>query len=165
MTSLLYRIAVPVAIAAAAGFAGYYHGYKHAETRGLAELADYREDAARKFAASLDSARAAEAAWAKKLQESQDEARQREARLRADIARLRDESQRLRDSVATASARLRLPDTAAPTVIEYADTAGELLLQCTEAYRDLAAKADGHAADALMLHQAWPRQGEKNPAP
>ena len=157
MTSLLYRIAVPISIAAAAGFFGYYHGYKHAEAKERLEFAVYREEAQKKIAAQIDLAREQEAAWATRLQESQDEARQREARLRADIDRLRTESQRLRDNLATANVRLRLPDTPAPAIVDYASTAGELLLQCSEAYRDLATKADGHATDALMLYNAWPR--------
>ena len=154
--SLAYRIAVPLVIAMAAGFFGYYHGYKHAETKERLEFAVYREEAAKKLTAQIDKAREQEAFWSAKLQESQDEARQREARLRADLDRVRAESDRLRDNLATASVRLRLPDTPVPAVVEYADTAGELLAQCTEAYRDLASKADGHATDALMLLNAWP---------
>lgn len=36
-------------------------------------------------------------------------------------------------------------------------TLAALLDQCQAAYRELAAEADGHAADSLMLQQAWPR--------
>ena len=157
MTSLFYRIAVPISIAAVAGFFGYYHGYKHAEAKERLEFAIYREEAQKKIAAQIDQAREQEARWAARLQESQDEARQREARLRADIDRLRTESVRLRDNLATASIRLRLPDTPVPAVVDYASTAGELLAECTDAYRELATKADGHVSDALMLYNAWPR--------
>ena len=157
MTSLAFRIAAPLVLGAAAAFAGYYKGYKHAESKERLEFAVYREEAAKKIAQQTDLAREQEAFWSAKLQESQDAARHREARLRADLDRVRAESQRLRDSVATANVRLRLPDAPAASVADYASTAGELLLQCTEAYRELAAAADGHATDAMMLREAWPR--------
>lgn len=55
------------------------------------------------------------------------------------------------------SFRASLASAAPATVIERADTAAELFGQCVGALTDLAAKADAHASDALMLQQAWPR--------
>lgn len=49
-------------------------------------------------------------------------------------------------------------------VDEYAATAGELLSACTAEYQRVAISADGHATDAQMMLEAWPRQsteGEK----
>ena len=40
---------------------------------------------------------------------------------------------------------------------EYAATVTALLDQCQAAHRELAAAADGHATDSLMLQQAWPK--------
>ncbi|MGV1045458.1 hypothetical protein [Limnohabitans sp.] len=40
---------------------------------------------------------------------------------------------------------------------EYAATVSAILDQCQAAYRELAAAADSHAADSLMLQQAWPK--------
>lgn len=55
------------------------------------------------------------------------------------------------------SFRSSLPSLAPAAVIERADTAAELFGQCAGALTDLAAKADAHASDALMLREAWPR--------
>jgi hypothetical protein len=44
--------------------------------------------------------------------------------------------------------------------LEYADPFPELFLQCSERYLGVAEKADGHASDALMLLEAWPKVKE-----
>lgn len=75
--------------------------------------------------------------------------------LAADAAAARAESGRLRDDLATITARL--PSPAACPGIEPAAAATQLLAECAGAYQDLAVKADGHASDSLMLQQAWPR--------
>jgi len=36
------------------------------------------------------------------------------------------------------------------------DTLSDVLGECSSRYTEVAAKADGHAADALMLQKAWP---------
>ena len=38
-----------------------------------------------------------------------------------------------------------------------ASTARNVFEQCAQRYTDLAGKADGHAADAVMLQDAWPK--------
>lgn len=55
------------------------------------------------------------------------------------------------------SFRSSLPSLAPAAVIERADTAAELFGQCAGALTDMAAKADAHASDAVMLLEAWPR--------
>lgn len=55
------------------------------------------------------------------------------------------------------SFRSSLPSLAPAAVIERADTAAELFGQCAGALADVAAKADAHASDAVMLLEAWPR--------
>ena len=62
---------------------------------------------------------------------------------------------RLRGDVAN----LRASIAAAPraTVDQYAATASELLADCGRELADVAAKADGHAADVRLMLAAWPR--------
>lgn len=78
--------------------------------------------------------------------------------LQADANSARSESGRLRNDLETASAALRLPGDTCKASIDYAATASVLLAQCGTAFTDLAGKADGHAADALMLDEAWPKR-------
>ena len=62
---------------------------------------------------------------------------------------------RLRGDIAS----LRASIAAAPraTVDQYAATASELLADCGRELADVAAKADGHAADVRLMLAAWPR--------
>jgi hypothetical protein len=53
--------------------------------------------------------------------------------------------------------RASLPSLAPAAVIERADTAAELLGACAAEYQDVAAAADRHASDAMMLLQSWPK--------
>lgn len=64
------------------------------------------------------------------------------------------EHRRLRDTIAAATANL--PAAPCETCREYAATAGELLEACHDEQRELAEKADGHAADVKTLIDVWP---------
>ena len=55
------------------------------------------------------------------------------------------------------SFRASLPGLTKPAAAVAADTAAELFGQCAGALTDVAAKADAHAGDALMLIEAWPK--------
>lgn len=84
----------------------------------------------------------------------------RERSLRADAARIRTELDGLRLAVARTQAGFGLradTNTLAPG-LEYTDPFPELFLSCSQRYSELAEKADGHASDALMLLQAWPKE-------
>lgn len=73
-------------------------------------------------------------------------------RLAADAAATAD---RLRHDLA--AARGRLSAATAEACRATASTALELLGTCADAYRDVAAAADGHAADVQTLTEAWPQ--------
>lgn len=93
-----------------------------------------------------------------KLQQQADAAQREHARRLADVRRdadrARSAADRLRNNLTTA--RATLPDATCGTVREYATTVNELFGECAAAAGRLAEAADGHAADALMLQQAWP---------
>lgn len=90
-----------------------------------------------------------------KKDEALNEATKRAQRNAAAAAATRSERDSLRDELA--AARERLPSAACPAVRDYAAAVNTVFGQCAAAFEDLAGKADGHASDALMLEQAWPR--------
>lgn len=53
-------------------------------------------------------------------------------------------------------AKQRLSTASRETVIEYADSSSDILESCITEYRNVAQKADEHAADAERLSNAWP---------
>ncbi|MBK0062132.1 MULTISPECIES: hypothetical protein [unclassified Acinetobacter] len=53
-------------------------------------------------------------------------------------------------------AKQRLSSASRETVIEYADSSSDILESCITEYRNVAQKADEHAADAERLSNAWP---------
>lgn len=78
-----------------------------------------------------------------------------EAALRGDLLRAATESERMRDQLSYAGRLLAANAGRVPpeVVAEYAATVGELLAICSRERAGFAAKADGHAADARLLHQ------------
>ena len=69
----------------------------------------------------------------------------------ADAARL--ERDGLRDDLA--ASRTTFADSTHASLAAYADTLSVVFEQCTKEYSELAAKADGHAADTTTLFNAW----------
>ena len=69
----------------------------------------------------------------------------------ADSARA--ERDGLRDDLA--ASRTTFADATHASLAAYADTLSVVFEQCTKEYSDVAAKADGHAADTSTLFNAW----------
>jgi len=69
----------------------------------------------------------------------------------ADAARR--ERDGLRDDLA--ASRTTFADSTHTSLAAYADTLSVVFEQCTKEYSELAAKADGHAADTSTLFNAW----------
>jgi septal ring factor EnvC (AmiA/AmiB activator) len=69
----------------------------------------------------------------------------------ADAARA--ERDGLRDDLA--ASRTTFADSTHASLAAYADTLSVVFEQCTKEYSDVAAKADGHAADTSALFNAW----------
>ena len=69
----------------------------------------------------------------------------------ADSARA--ERDGLRDDLA--ASRTTFADSTHTSLAAYADTLSVVFEQCTKEYSELAAKADGHAADTSTLFNAW----------
>lgn len=131
--------------------------YSAASTWHGAQLQALRAEHASQAAAAATAAAAAQAAITQKMQKARNEGLEREARLRRDMASSRDALYGLHS--AAAEQRRSLPSATHSAAIGAADTNAELLADCARAATELAAAADGHAADALSLHQAWPAAG------
>ena len=79
----------------------------------------------------------------------------RNATLQADAASSRATVDSLRDTIRATTASL--PSRSAAATSQYAATSSQLFLECSAAYSAVAATAQGHANDSLMLEQAWPK--------
>jgi hypothetical protein len=71
----------------------------------------------------------------------------------AAAAAARAERDGLRDDLA--ASRTTFADSTHASLAAYADTLSVVFEQCTKEYSELAAKADGHAADTSTLFNAW----------
>jgi hypothetical protein len=71
----------------------------------------------------------------------------------AAAAAARAERDGLRDDLA--ASRTTFADSTHTSLAAYADTLSVVFEQCTKEYSDVAAKADGHAADTSTLFNAW----------
>jgi hypothetical protein len=71
----------------------------------------------------------------------------------AAAAAARAERDGLRDDLA--ASRTTFADATHASLTAYASTLSVVFEQCTSEYLDLAAKADGHAADTSTLFAAW----------
>ena len=91
----------------------------------------------------------------KRLQDAQVQHAKREAELRRAAATARAAVDGLRRS--TYGLGTKLSAAPEPTRVEFARTAAELLGECSARYSDVAAAADEHAAEVVMLREAWPR--------
>ena len=100
-------------------------------------------------------ARAKEASFNKQLQDAQNAAAKREQDLRATVDRSRTQLDGLRS--ATYQLRAKLPSYSPAATAQAADAAAELLGICAGEYRAVAEAADRHAADSMMLLEAWPK--------
>ena len=119
--------------------------YAALETRYATRLALAHENALTEYArlekVKNDAVKAAEIEAEKNAAAAATAARAAD-RLRGDLANVRA-------SIAAAPR---------PAVDQYATTAGELLADCGRELADLAAKADGHAADVRLMLAAWPQK-------
>ncbi len=93
--------------------------------------------------------------WMKELSHAQSQAQQSRA-LAQSAQRSADAAGRVFSSTLGAQRERALAD-APGACTQYASTVSAVLDECQAAYREVAGHADGHANDALMLQQAWPK--------
>ena len=148
----LYTYAATALVAAALAGAG---AWRVQAWRYDAQISSIQAQHARESAKAEAATRAQEASFNQRLQDAQNAATKRETKLRADAAAARRTADGLRGTLY--EFRASLPNAAPATVIARADTAAELLGACVDEYRSVAESADRHAADAVMLFEAWPK--------
>lgn len=148
----LYTYAATAIVAGALAFGA---GWQTQEWRYGKQIADIQAQ----HATALASANQKALDDTIKMQRTKDEAiakaEQRAAQNAAAAGAARRTADGLRDALY--SFRSSLPSLAQPASAVAADTAAELFGQCAGALTDVAAKADAHAGDALMLIEAWPK--------
>jgi len=98
---------------------------------------------------------AVESARQTKVIEAQNAAQTRNRKLQADAIAARSELDRMRNQLAAGSSTMPTGATSASGIDPAAVAA--ILSDCAGVATDLAGKADGHASDAMMLLQAWPK--------
>jgi len=110
-------------------------------------------------AAAMAEARAAELSRSMlvKVAEAQNEAKKREAALRAAADGARAESDGLRDDID--DIRGQLAGVTGAAAVERAATVGAVLKQCAARHQELAQRCDGHVSDIRTLMDAWPTAG------
>lgn len=147
------RVLMLIAFATALLGFGWVKGAEHGE----AKLDAYKVSQDAATAAAEQKNRQKELDLQRNVIEAQNAAQARTKVLQVAIASARSESDGLRNDLATT--RAKLSSASADAVREYANAASVILDQCQREYQDVAAKADGHASDTLMLQQAWPQAG------
>ena len=83
------------------------------------------------------------------------DAAKRALKLEADLATARLIGDGLRDDLA--ASRLQLSEASRSSLNQYASTLSVVLAECVRSLESMAGKADGHAADARTLIEAWPK--------
>ena len=148
----LYTYAATAIVAGALAFGA---GWQTQAWRYDAQIADMQASHAK---ASADAAQKAMDQTIK-MQRTKDDAIKAAEQRAAKNAAAADSARRAADSLRSNlySFRASLPGLTKPAAAVAADTAAELFGQCAGALTDVAAKADAHAGDALMLIEAWPK--------
>jgi len=149
---MLYTHAAAAIIAAALAATGAWQvqSWRYGE-----QIARMKADA---FEARSRAEKAAQAEGARRQQQvnhAQQTATQRAQAARSDADRALSELDRLRHDIRTSAVPASGP--ACTAADQRAATATDLLADCAAAYSALARKADGHANDARMMVEAWPK--------
>lgn len=92
--------------------------------------------------------------WAEQITQAEQNYNAKIKQINADADSARSSADSL--SKQLARAKQRLSAASRETVIEYADSSSDILESCITEYRNVAQKADEHAADAERLSNAWP---------
>ena len=108
--------------------------------------------------AALEQAREQTIVYQRQAHQAAQDAANRVAAADRDLRRNRTELGRLRDAIrARPHAACAVPDDSTAPSLEPADTIGDVLAECAATATELARTADGHASDAVMLLNAWPK--------
>lgn len=145
-----------IAVAFAAALAvSHLMAYRHGKAVIQADWNEAKLAQAELDRKGAEQTRAAERRQAVDVIGAINDAKKREQVARTAAAGARLERDGLRDDLA--AAQRDLPSAPPSACIERAAALSAVLDLCTAKYQELAGKAQGHASDAVMLHQAWPK--------
>lgn len=148
-------IPVQLIVAMVIAAIGFGSGWVTQGWRADAAISKVQSDYLKRDFRALENAHAATIS----LQTAKDEAERKHqvrlADLRRDIARTRSTADGLRNDLAAAHAAVH--SATCGSVREYAAALNTVFSECTTTVESLAGQAAGHAADALMLLDAWPK--------
>lgn len=145
------HITVAAIAALIAALATWFFQANHYEAK-LLELRLQHADAVIRAAAQE---RIKQQAINTKYQEAINAATARASVLRRNADAARTESERLRAQLEAAT--VQLSSASCPSIRQYATTLTGLFDQCAGAYQDMAGQAAGHAADARLMLESWPK--------
>lgn len=149
---LLSNRYVQLALVVVVGLVALWGYGKHERNLGYS---DAQTEYTQRALIATQAARKRELNLQNQLQEAQNESQRNQIALTAAADRARNELDGLRGELASLSHRLS--SATADALRQYARTANSVLSECAARYSELAAKADRHANDALMLSRAWPK--------
>lgn len=161
MSALMMR-GVALLLLLSAIFTGYHLATEHYREQGRVEVrASWNADKlirAQALQKITDQLRQSEQEFASQLSKAQNDFTEKTTQINADADRARVTANSLRNDLATVRTRLSAASTDSRGIVtEYANAVTDVFEQCTEQYRDVAEKADRHAADAKMMWSAWPQ--------
>ncbi|WP_151824895.1 hypothetical protein [Acinetobacter bereziniae] len=122
---------------------GQIEKYKLSEIMLQAEIAKAKASAALK-----------EKQWSEQQLKSEQNYNAKIKQIKSDADLAQSNANSLSKQLKIASSRLSSAST--KTIIDYTNTNSDILESCIIEYRAVAEKADGHAADAQRLIEAWP---------
>ena len=154
MIPLPYNLLAYALAAVAAFLAGFGAGWEVNGNRHEAKLATMEADAARNLAQATAQAMATQASNQRRYENAIAEATWKAAANARAAAAARTERDRLRDQLAANS--LALPGASCAATRDYASALTIVFGECADALAGMGEKADGHAADARALREAWP---------
>ena len=149
MTTTAIACLASAAIAAAGAWA--YQGHRYD-----AQLSDVRREYLQRDFTALEAQYADTIRLQKKADDAQAKATVRIRTLAADRDTIRGAVERLRGDL-TALPACHGASTSDHAGVVHTDPVQDVLSECAGVVADLAAKADGHASDVMMLREAWPR--------
>jgi hypothetical protein len=154
---LNWRVWVAIALAAALAFSHFFV-YRAGKANVRADFDAYKL-AVSETTRKLQAANELRATEQRDQQlKAQNDAKTREAGLRADAGSAVAELDRLRNALRVATRRDPVPGAAAAAADQPVATQAVVFLECAAAFTELARTADGHASDVETLEDSWPKK-------
>lgn len=151
-----YALLLKIAAAVLLVIAGVWWWHSHNTAQQQIGYNRASAEYAAKLAEAKDAARNIEKSWFLKYERAANDRTNLENKIAQYRAAAAAADDRLR--IATEDWRLRLSVAPLDACRQAAGTAAELLGECSAAYRQVAAAADGHAADVRQCENSWPGQ-------